>query len=168
MISLDQAHQKVNRLQPLSPVRVSLDKAFGLFCAEAVHAAANCPTVDASLKDGFAVRSGDIASASEENPVQLHCVGTVTAGDQKTGKVQPGQAIRIMTGAAIPTGADAVHLPNSPARKGLLSMPFAMPMPGEIFLPEGSMYNPVSCFLIRELVWGLLIWVCWLPPVLLS
>ena len=69
MISLNQAHHHVSMINPLPPVTVSLDKALGLVCAEDVYAAANCPTVDSSLKDGFAVVSADIGEASKNNPV---------------------------------------------------------------------------------------------------
>ena len=109
MISLTQAHACIGALKPLPPVFVFLDKAFGLVCAEDVYAAANCPSVDSSLKDGFAVISSDIADASPHMPVQLTVTGVLTAGDGNTAhSVGRGEAVRIMTGAPVPKGATAV------------------------------------------------------------
>lgn len=109
MISLNQAHQYVSKLHSLEPVTVPLDKAFGLVCAEDVRAGTNCPTVDSSLKDGFAVFSADIAEASPEHPVTLTVAGALTAGaDADRFSVKPGSAVRIMTGAPLPRGATSV------------------------------------------------------------
>ncbi len=109
MISLNKAHQYISMLHTLEPVVVSLDKALGLVCAEDVYGVANCPSVDSSLKDGFAVLSADIAGASAVSPVTLAVIGALTAGDDADRlQVKSGFAIRIMTGAAIPTGATSV------------------------------------------------------------
>ena len=109
MISLNQAHQHINKLHSLQPVAMSLDKALGLVCAEDVYAAVNCPTVDSSLKDGFAVISADITDASPSNPVTLTVVGALVAGDDTDKfRVTSGTAIRIMTGAPLPPGATSV------------------------------------------------------------
>ncbi len=109
MISLHQAHQHISFLSSLEPVAVPLDKGLGLICAADVHAAVNCPTLDSSLKDGFAVLSMDIADASPNHPVTLAVTGTLTAGgDADRLRVSQGTAVRIMTGAPIPPGATAV------------------------------------------------------------
>ncbi len=109
MISLNKAHQYISSLQTLEPAVVSLEKALGLVCAEDVVGVANCPSVDSSLKDGFAVLSADIAGASAVNPVTLTVIGALTAGDDSdTPSVKSGIAVRIMTGAAIPPGATSV------------------------------------------------------------
>ncbi len=109
MISLTRAHEHIRKLHPLEPIAVPLDKALGLVCAEDVSAAANCPSVDSSLKDGFAVISTDIANASPTSPVQLNVIGALMAGDDSdTFSLLPGTAIRIMTGAPIPPGATSV------------------------------------------------------------
>ena len=63
---------------------------------------------DNSAMDGFALRSADVAGASEADPVVLQVVGTLAAGTPPTREVGPGEAIRIMTGAPMPDGADAV------------------------------------------------------------
>lgn len=109
MISLTEAHQHISMLSPLTPVAVPLEKALGLICAVEQRAVTNCPTVDSSLKDGFAVLSTDIANAAANNRVTLSVAGVLTAGDDIDKLcVQPGIAIRIMTGASIPPGATAV------------------------------------------------------------
>jgi molybdopterin molybdotransferase len=109
MISLNQAHTCINKLESLPPVDVPLHKALGLVCAADVFAVHNCPTVDASLKDGFAVVSSDIADASPDNPVTLAVIGSLTAGEDIEGfHVTTGTALRIMTGATLPPGATSV------------------------------------------------------------
>lgn len=109
MISLGQAHQRINQLSPLKTLLVPLDKALGLICSDEILAVTNCPTVDSSLKDGFAVLSTDIANAAVDRPITLTVAGALTAGDDTDGLcVKPGTAIRIMTGASIPVGATAV------------------------------------------------------------
>jgi len=109
MISLHQAHQHIDKLRPLEPIIVSLDKALGLVCAKEAYALTNCPTVDSSLKDGFAVVATDIVDASADNPVTLAVTGAVTAGDDiDRTSVISGTAVRIMTGASIPDGATSV------------------------------------------------------------
>ncbi len=109
MISLTEAHRCISMLESLQPARIPLDKALGLVCAEDVYAVHNCPTVDSSLKDGFAVVSSDIADASPSHPVTLAVTDSLTAGDAKAGVyVSSGSAVRIMTGAAIPQGATSV------------------------------------------------------------
>lgn len=109
MISLNQAHRHISMLPSLLPVAVPLDKALGLICAVEMRAATNCPTVDSSLKDGFAVLASDIADASPDHPVTLAVAGTLTAGgDADRLCVQRGTAVRIMTGAPVPHGATSV------------------------------------------------------------
>ena len=109
MISLNEAHQHIVMLDPLEPVAVPLASANGMICGTGICACVDCPTVDSSLKDGFAVLSADIAAASLENPVTLTVNGTLTAGEDADSLcVTSGTAVRIMTGAPIPSGATAV------------------------------------------------------------
>jgi len=61
-----------------------------------------------SLKDGYAIRSADIGQASIANPIRLRLMGSIAAGDQFKGELLPGSAIRILSGARIPMGAEAV------------------------------------------------------------
>ena len=109
LISLDKARRIVSAIQPLSPEWVDIPDAMGRITVRDVSAVSDCPSTDASLKDGFAVISSDISGASSEHPAILKVAGLLTAGqDPADLVVEPGKTIRIMTGARIPRGADAV------------------------------------------------------------
>ncbi|SDI49106.1 molybdopterin molybdotransferase [Actinokineospora alba] len=90
-----------------APVRVAISEAQGLLCAEEVVAERALPGFDQAAVDGYAVRSVDTQAAGEE-PVQLPVVGEIAAGSRQPRRLQPGQAVRIATGAPLPTLADAV------------------------------------------------------------
>ena len=66
------------------------------------------PPLDNSAMDGFAVRSGSVTGASVDTPVTLKVIGAIAAGQIPEREVAPGTAIRIMTGAPVPRGADAI------------------------------------------------------------
>lgn len=105
LLPLDDAQAYVlAACDPLPVVSVPLAEALGRVAAEEVTASDAVPPFDNSAMDGFAVRSADVAGA----PVTLPVVGTLAAGDAPDVVVGPGQAVRIMTGAALPKGADAV------------------------------------------------------------
>ncbi len=91
-------------LEPLSEVWTPLEEALGTGLTADVLARRTQPPWDNSAMDGYAVRSGDASG----QPVTLTVVGVVHAGDQPTREVRAGEAIRIMTGAPMPPGADAV------------------------------------------------------------
>lgn len=88
---------------PLAPVEVALDRAAGRVLAADVTALLDVPPFDHAAMDGFAVRAVDVA----EVPVELPVTGAVAAGDRPP-DLAPGTAIRIMTGAPLPPGADLV------------------------------------------------------------
>jgi len=94
--------------RPLDGERVHVSEAAGRALAEAVSATATLPPWDNSAMDGYAVRAEDVQGASRAAPVALRVVGIVRAGEPATATIRPGQAVRIMTGAPIPPGADAV------------------------------------------------------------
>ena len=83
---------------------VMLEQSLGRVLAEAVSANRDLPPYDVSAMDGFAVRSADVANA----PAQLEIIEDIKAGDMPARTVQAGQCARIMTGAPVPQGADAV------------------------------------------------------------
>ena len=95
-------------IRPLVPTELSINDAYGLVLAEDVAAASSLPSFDNSAMDGYAVRVEDVAAASEENPVTLPVVAEVAAGDTGAYALQPGTSIRIMTGAMLPHGTEAV------------------------------------------------------------
>ncbi|WP_214405670.1 molybdotransferase-like divisome protein Glp [Pseudonocardia lacus] len=91
-----------------APVRVAISEAHGLRCAEEVVTARPLPGFDQAAIDGYAVRSVDLAGASEADPVVLPVVGEIPAGSRQPLRLQPGQAVRVVCGAPLPTLADAV------------------------------------------------------------
>jgi molybdopterin molybdotransferase len=90
------------------PLELALLDAQGLLCAEDVYARAPLPSFDNSSMDGYAVRAADTAGASESAPVVLPVVGDIPAGSRAARGVSRGICLRIMTGAPMPSGADAV------------------------------------------------------------
>jgi molybdenum cofactor synthesis domain-containing protein len=93
---------------PLVPVLTSLDAAHGLVLAEDIHSATATPPFDNSAMDGYAVRRADLVDASAANPVTLQVVADLAAGSSENPALDQGQAARIMTGAPLPDGADAI------------------------------------------------------------
>ena len=93
---------------PLSPLELTLQDAHGCVLVEDVSATFPLPPFDNSAMDGYAVRASDVAMATEHSPVTLPVVGDVAAGSSGPYSVQPGLCVRIMTGAPMPAGADAV------------------------------------------------------------
>lgn len=93
---------------PVETESVALDQALGRALAEQVVAEATLPPWDNSAMDGYAVRAADVIGASRADPIQLMVSGVVRAGDRARPTLRPGEAIRIMTGAPIPAGADSV------------------------------------------------------------
>ncbi|HEX6347605.1 gephyrin-like molybdotransferase Glp [Umezawaea sp.] len=90
-----------------APVRVAISESQGLLCAEEVVAERALPGFDQAAVDGYAVRSVDVQGAGEQS-VQLPVVGEIPAGSRQPRRLQPGQAVRVATGAPLPTLADAV------------------------------------------------------------
>ncbi|GDY30234.1 molybdopterin molybdenumtransferase [Gandjariella thermophila] len=89
-------------------VRLPLADCLGLALAEDLTAPIPLPSFDNSAMDGYAVRSVDVAGASQDRPVELPVAEDVPAGRTDLVPLQPGTAHRIMTGAPVPPGADAV------------------------------------------------------------
>jgi molybdenum cofactor synthesis domain-containing protein len=103
---------------PLPPVEVPFPDAEGLVLAVDVVATEQVPPFDNSAVDGYAVRAADTASASPAEPVELPVVDEVAAGAASAHVLQQGEAIRIMTGAPIPAGADAMVMVEDTERVG--------------------------------------------------
>ena len=105
MISVDEHLARIlSVVRPLSPLDIGLLDAQGCNLDEDVVAPAPLPGFDNSAMDGYAVRTEDLHTL----PVVLPVVGDVAAGPASDLRVQPGLCVRIMTGAALPVGADAV------------------------------------------------------------
>ncbi|MFI7117104.1 gephyrin-like molybdotransferase Glp [Amycolatopsis sp. NPDC049868] len=108
MISVDAHRETVTGLLGNAPViRLPLASAAGLVLAEDVRAGVSLPPFDNSAMDGYAVRAADTATA-DTAPVTLPVAEDIPAGRVDIAKLEPGTAHRIMTGAPLPPGADAV------------------------------------------------------------
>jgi molybdenum cofactor synthesis domain-containing protein len=111
-------------LEPLPAESVPLEAALGRVLAADVAARLTLPRWDDSAMDGFAVRAVDVAGASAASPVRLRVVGEVAAGHVPSGSVEPGTAMRILTGAMLPAGADAVvPVEDTDAPAGVAALP---------------------------------------------
>lgn len=109
MISVIEARDAVlSRVIVLGTERVDLFSALGRVTAEEVYATRNQPPWDNSAMDGYAVRAADTVGASREHPRTLDIIENLPAGYRAQLSVGPGQAIHIMTGAPLPTGADTI------------------------------------------------------------
>jgi len=109
MISVEEARERIlSYCERLEPEEKPLLDALGQVLAEDVVAEIDIPPVDNTAMDGYAVRTADVAGASREHPVRLRVIGEVAAGYVFEDEVAQGTAVRIMTGAPIPSGADAV------------------------------------------------------------
>ena len=109
MISVEEARERIlSFFSRLEPEEKSILDALGQVLAEDVAAAFDIPPLDNTAMDGYAVRAADTSGASEPHPVRLRVIGELAAGYIFEGEVAPGTAVRIMTGAPIPRGADAI------------------------------------------------------------
>ncbi len=109
MISVSEAQERIlAAIKKVNTETLPIGLASGRILAQEVKAPFDLPLFTSSGMDGFAVRAQDIQEASPEKPVVLTVTGEVRAGHESHDIVQPGKAIRIMTGAMLPEGADAV------------------------------------------------------------
>ena len=150
-LSVAEALTRVTRgLAPLETERVDLKHACGRVLAEDVAAILTQPPFDASAMDGYAVRAADVAAL----PVTLRLAGRSAAGAGFGGKVGPGEAVRIFTGAPVPEGADLVVIqenteqsPESVTIKSAASGTYIRRRgqdftKGEVLLTEGTRLGP--------------------------
>lgn len=109
MLTFDEALDRILAAVPrLGVERAPFDRALGQVTVAEIVAGDDLPPWDNSGMDGYAVRAADVAASSPAAPARLRVAGDLPAGRAPERPVEPGQAIRIMTGAPIPPGADAV------------------------------------------------------------
>jgi len=109
MISVEEALDKIlGYVGVLDEVESHILDCLGQVLAEDVYSSINIPPLDNSAMDGYAVKSGDTGGASQNSPRFLRVVDTVAAGSISNHEVTSGTAMRIMTGAPVPKGADSV------------------------------------------------------------
>ncbi|MEL0625904.1 gephyrin-like molybdotransferase Glp [Salinibacterium amurskyense] len=108
-ISIDQHLARVlESVTALPPITVPIAEALHRTLAADVHATADVPGFDNSAMDGYALRRADAMAASADSPVTLTVVADLPAGSAENPRLQPGEAARIMTGAAVPDDADCI------------------------------------------------------------
>jgi len=109
MISVEEALEKIlSYVNILEPEEKPILESVGQVLAEDIYSTLDVPPLDNSAMDGYAVKSEDTRGASESTPKKLRVIGEVAAGYISDREVEHGTAIRIMTGAPIPKGADTV------------------------------------------------------------
>jgi molybdopterin molybdotransferase len=113
----------------MDPIELPLLDTQGLLLAEDVVAGLSLPAFDNSAVDGYAVRAVDTRNAGPDTPVTLPVVGDVAAGARSRSGMGPGLAMRIMTGAPVPAGADAV-VPMEATDRGLAQVVIRRPVRG--------------------------------------
>jgi molybdopterin molybdotransferase len=138
-IGLDEAlRMTLECIDSLTVEDVSLLDALNRALATDVHARVDSPSVDASLKEGYAVMSRQVEGASKEHPVNLKLVGFQAAGGAEKVNVLPGTTVRVLTGAKIPPGADAVVAEEFVAAAEEMITFFRDAEPGRNILPKSS------------------------------
>jgi molybdopterin molybdotransferase len=109
MLTVAEASERIlAEIQQLDVESVPLRRALGRVCAEDIAATVTLPPWSNSSMDGYAVRSADITPVMSGEPVTLRVVGNIEAGQFASRRLKRGEAMRIMTGAAVPEGADSV------------------------------------------------------------
>lgn len=128
----------IEDITPLAPYEVPLLEAQGLPVCEDITSPVDLPRFDNSGMDGYAVRHADVTQAGADTPVTLPVVGESAAGSNRTYALSPGTAVKIMTGAAMPAGADSV-VPVEWTDAGRASVRIARaPSPGQHVRPAGE------------------------------
>ncbi|MBI4672460.1 MAG: molybdopterin molybdotransferase MoeA [Chloroflexi bacterium] len=173
MISVEEARAYIlKHFHPLETERVELLEALDRVLAEDIVSDINVPPHDNSAMDGYAVCAEDIAGASLQNPIRLRVLADLGAGYVPNTTVEPGSAIRIMTGAVIPPGADTVvrfeetseavaqkatgkgsgyvEILNAPPRGSNLRRAGEDIRRGEIILPKGVTLRPPEIGLLAS------------------
>jgi len=126
MISVDEALERIlSYVSVLEPEEKRILAALGQVLTEDMIAPFNIPPLDNSAMDGYALQAASTAGASRSAPVVLRVVGELAAGYVFEGEVTPGAAVRIMTGAPVPRGADAV-VPFEETEESVHKAPTAM------------------------------------------
>jgi molybdopterin molybdotransferase len=148
-------------IRPVEPRLLPLEAAEGGVLAEAATAAGTLPPFDNSSMDGYAVHASDIAAAAGDAPVTLPVADQIPAGDSRVLTVAPGTCARIMTGAPLPGGANAV-VPVEWTSGGSGQVLFYRPVPkdhairrrgddvtaGDELLPAGTRLGPAQVALL--------------------
>jgi molybdopterin molybdotransferase len=141
-LSYSSAYQlTLKHISSLTTEWVALSSLNGRVLVDELRAQVDSPSADVSLKDGYAIRSQDIRQASPQNPVSLTLTGSVAAGGVYRAEVQPGTAVRILSGAPLPPGAQAVVAEEFTHLEGEQVIVTADARPGRNVLAKGSDFH---------------------------
>ena len=150
MISVEAAlNQILEAIPPLGLEKVSLLDALGRVIGEDVAASRPIPPKDNSAMDGYALRSQDTQGACPERPLILDVIEDIPAGAIPRKRVEQGQAARIMTGAPVPEGADAVLRMEDTEKDGLRVRIFAEAPAGQDIRLAGEDVQPGETVIFR-------------------
>ncbi|MCX5717311.1 MAG: molybdopterin molybdotransferase MoeA [Nitrospirae bacterium] len=127
-----------NNIQPLPAEDTAVERLVERVAAEDIFSLVDSPSHDVSLKDGYAVKANDIERASENNPVSLKLSGSLMAGSSEHFVVTYGNAIKIMSGAVIPRGTEAVVSNEFASDNGVSVRVVNNAKPGQNILPNGT------------------------------
>ncbi len=128
----------LEHVQPLGNERIELLEGLNRAVAVLMKALVDSPSIDASMKDGFAVISQEVAHATKDAPVRLELAGHMAAGSDREISVKPGATVRVLTGAKIPPGANAVVSEEFTQADDHKVTFFIHAEPGRNVLPRGS------------------------------
>lgn len=157
--------EQADALAPLGDETVDLEEAAGRVLAEPVVAEEPWPRFAHATMDGYAVRAADVQQAAPDAPVRLEVAGMVVAGAPELPAVRPGACVRVMTGAPLPPGADAV-VPQelvSPDGEGAVAVHKAVApgahvfaagediRPDEVVLQPGTLLSPGAVGLLAAM-----------------
>lgn len=132
MISVEEALGLIlENIREIGFEKVDIKEALGRVIAEDVYARRNIPPWDNSAMDGYAVRVDDVEGASKENPAVLKVIESLPAGYISENRLNHGEAIKIMTGAPMPNGADAVVMAEYTEKDGGKVRIFKRPEKGD-------------------------------------
>ncbi len=165
MLTVEEARERVlASILPLPAESVPLDEALGRVLAEDAIARESLPAFANSAMDGYALRAADTLEASEADPRELRLAGEVAAGRVYAGTLAPGEAVRILTGAPVPAGADAVlqqelvtlfdgsvRIPVPVAPGNNIRYPGEDVAPGTLLAEKGSEIGPAEIALLAAL-----------------
>jgi molybdopterin molybdotransferase len=139
LLGLDEAcGLTLDMITPLESREVDLLDGLQQGIAQDVVARVDSPSIDASMKDGFAVISEEVEGAGKHTPIDLRLIGSVAAGEDQAIEVSPGTTVRVLTGARIPPGATAVVAEEyTVVRRDRVTF-LRDAQPGRNILPRGS------------------------------
>jgi len=143
MITVDEARRIVlENTRPLDPVTVDLPAAPGRVLAEDVAASGPVPLFDSSAMDGYGVACADVEGVREDDPATLPVARTIQAGDPPGPPLARGTAVRIMTGAVVPEGVEAVVMKEYADDLGGTVRIKSAAGPGAHVRPRGAEFAP--------------------------